>query len=68
MHTAEEPEAEEPEEEPEEIIILHELPLKTWNIWIRWWHLTSISVQEEGLWCDRSLLEKRDTLCGCSYS
>ena len=44
MHTAEEPEAEEPEEEPEEVIILHELPLKTWNIWIRWWHLTAVAL------------------------
>ena len=39
MHTAEEP-----EEEPEEVIILHELPLKTWNIWIRWWHLTAVAL------------------------
>ena len=44
MRTAEEPEAEEPEEEPEEVIILHELPLKTWYTWIRWWHLTAVAL------------------------
>ena len=66
MHTTEEP-----EEKPEEVIILLELPLKTWTIWIRWWHLTAvalISVQEEGLWRYRSLSEKRDTHCGCQDS
>ena len=38
MHTAEEPEG-----EPEEVILLRELPLKTWTIWIRWLHLTAIA-------------------------
>ena len=41
MHTAEEPE--EPEVEPEPPIILCDLPLKTWTIWIRWWHLTAVA-------------------------
>ena len=36
--------AEEPEEEPEEVIPLHELPLKTWTIWVRWWHLTAVAL------------------------
>ena len=39
MHTAEEP-----EEEPEEVIFLRDLPLKTWTIWIRWWHLTAVAL------------------------
>ena len=39
MHTAEEP-----EEEPEETIFLRDLPLKTWTIWIRWWHLTAVAL------------------------
>ena len=30
-----------PEETPEEVILLHELPLKTWITWTRWWHLTA---------------------------
>ena len=42
MHTTEEPE--EPEEEPEPPIILRDLPLKTWTIWIRWWHLTAVAL------------------------
>ena len=33
--------AEVPEETPEEVILLHELPLKTWITWTRWWHLTA---------------------------
>ena len=36
MHTAEVP-----EETPEEVILLHELPLKTRIAWTRWWHLTA---------------------------
>ena len=36
--------AEEPEEEPEEVIFLRDLPLKTWTIWIRWWHLTAVAL------------------------
>ena len=39
MHTAEDP-----EEEPEEVILLHELPLKTWITWVRWWHLTAVAL------------------------
>ena len=39
MHTAEDP-----EEEPEEVILFHELPLKTWITWARWWHLTAIAL------------------------
>ena len=30
-----------PEETPEEVVLLHELPLKTWIAWTRWWHLTA---------------------------
>ena len=44
MYTAEEPEAEESEQEQEGVVILRELPLKTWNIWIRWWHLTAVAL------------------------
>ena len=29
------------EEDPEEVILLHELPLKIWITWTRWWHLTA---------------------------
>ena len=36
MHTKEVP-----EETPEEVILLHELPLKTWITWARWWRLTA---------------------------
>ena len=36
MHTEEAP-----EETSEEVILLHELPLKTWITWMRWWHLTA---------------------------
>ena len=36
MHTEEVP-----EETPEVVILLHELPLKTWITWTRWWHLTA---------------------------
>ena len=36
--------AEEPEEEREEVIILHELSLKSWTNWIRWWHLTAVAL------------------------
>ena len=39
MHTAEDP-----EEEPEEVTLLHELPLKTWITWVRWWHLTAVAL------------------------
>ena len=39
MHTAEEP-----EEEPEKVILLRELPLKTWTIWVCWWHLTAVAL------------------------
>ena len=44
MHTAEDSEAEEPEEEPEEVLILRDLPLRTWYTWIRWWHLTAVAL------------------------
>ena len=44
MHTAEDSEAEEPEEEPEEVLILRDLPLRTWYTWIRWWHLTALAL------------------------
>ena len=49
MHTAEQPEAEEsiteePEGEPVEFVYLHELPLKTLTIWIRWWHLSAVAL------------------------
>ena len=36
--------AEDPEEEPEEVILLHELPLRTWITWVRWWHLTAVAL------------------------
>ena len=36
MHTEEAP-----EETPEDVILLHELPLKTWIAWTRWWLLTA---------------------------
>ena len=42
MHTTEEPE--ELEEEPEPPIFLRDLPLKTWIIWARWWHLTAVAI------------------------
>ena len=61
MHTEEVP-----EKTPEEVILLHELPLKTWITWTRWWHLTGkalplVTIQEEGLWSCWGLLEERDT-------
>ena len=40
MHTAEDSEA----EEPVEVLILRDLPLRTWYTWIRWWHLTAIAL------------------------
>ena len=39
MHTAEDP-----EEEPEEVLLLREVPLKTWITWVRWWHLTNVAL------------------------
>ena len=66
MHTAEEP-----EEEPEEVILLHELPLKTWTIWVRWWHLTAVALplvfKQKAFGVIGAYL-RRDTRCGCSYS
>ena len=32
------------EEVPEEVILLHELPLKVWITWTRWWHLTAKAI------------------------
>ena len=36
--------AEDPEEEPEEVLLLREFPLKTWITWVRWWHLTAVAL------------------------
>ena len=33
-----------PTEEPEEVILLHELPLKVWITWTRWRHLTAMAI------------------------
>ena len=67
MHTAEEP-----EEEPEEVIFLRDLPLKAWTIWIRWWHLTAVALplvfKKKGFGVIGAYLEYRDTRCRHSYS
>ena len=67
MHTEEVP-----EEEPEEVILLHELPLKTWIAWARWWHLTAkafpLVFKKKAFGVIGAYLKRRDTRCWWSYS